>query len=101
MVPRRGTFLIMEIQHLYFSARAVKLLLEQEHGGRKEVKESQEKRYDEVGDNQPIPLLYVLSGFSCVLSCGPPHKADHSVASGFIRASKRTSTMGSQNPFGT
>lgn len=38
----------MEIQHLYFSARVVKLLLEQEHGGRKEVKESQEKRYDEV-----------------------------------------------------
>ena len=56
----------MEIQHLYFSARVVKLLSEQEHGGRKEVKESQEKRNDEVGDNQPSPLLYVLSGFSCV-----------------------------------
>ena len=40
-------------------------------GVRKEVKESQENRYAEVGDNQPIPLLYVLSGFSCLTFCDP------------------------------
>ena len=77
----------MEIQHLYFSARVVKLLLEQEHGGRKEVKESQENRYAEVGDNQPIPLLYVLSGFSCLTFCDPMNcSLPHSSIRGILQA---------------
>lgn len=43
------------------SARAVNLLLEQEHGGRREVKEKQEKRQEKVGEDKPIPFLHTSS----------------------------------------
>lgn len=50
------------------SARAVNLLLEQEHGGRREVKEKQEKRQEKVGEDEPIPLLHTpLVIRKCVL----------------------------------